>query len=176
MMIVDRAALQDSDLPMAALAAHMRLPEGWDAVPGQVERLRSRMAAAVLEVEGRVGKSLVLRTFTLSGEALDARVTVPLAPIASVEAVQVDGASVTGFGVEREAHRAVLVLPGVARGAKVVAQVRAGWGTWADAPAPLCEAVLRRAEDLDLGAAAGLATSIRALLAPWRPVRLGARA
>ena len=176
MMIVDRAALLDGDLPLAALAAHMRLPEGWDAVPGQAERLRSRMEAAVLEVEGRVGKALVLRDFALSGEALGERVTVPLAPVASVEAVEADGMAVTGFGVEREAHRAVLTIPGARRGARIVVRLRAGWGAWADAPAPLREAVLRRAEDLDLGAAAGLATPIRALLAPWRPVRLGARA
>ena len=172
MMIVERAAVEATDLPLDALAARMRLSDGWAAVPGQLARLEARLRAALDGVEARTGKALVLRSFTLEGPAAE-RVSLPLAPCVSVEALSVDGTAVAAYGVERDLHRTVLVLPRYAGRLRV--EMRAGFASWDAVPGALSEAVLIYAEALDAGATA-LPDGVAALIAPHRPVRVGAGA
>ncbi|MBM2576816.1 hypothetical protein JQC91_10925 [Jannaschia sp. Os4] len=175
MMILEREGIAEADLPVAALAAHMRMPEGWSDVPGQGARLVQRLRAAISAVEARVGKALILREFHAEGDVCAARVALSLAPVVEVTAVEADGRAVASFGVERDVHRVVVMLPRApVAPARLAVTLRAGFGTWDEVPAALQEAVMRAAEAMDLGETSVLPGAVSALLAPWRAVRLGA--
>lgn len=172
MFILDREGIAETALPVDALAAHLRLPEGWDAVPGQRARLAMRMRAGIAEVEARVGKALLVREFAVEGVARAARVAVPLAPLVAIEAVRLDGRAAAPVEVVAESHATVLVLPGAPVDARLRVEMRAGYGAaWEDSPASLREAALATAGALDAGEETP--PLVDRLLAPWRRVRLG---
>ena len=73
--------ITDEALPLAELAAQMRLPDGYDTVPGQLDRMRARLRAAIASVEARCSKILIARDVVVSGAAPGgSRVTLPVAP------------------------------------------------------------------------------------------------
>ena len=168
-------ALAEAALPLDALRAQMRLPEGYDAVPSQTGRLGQRLRAAIVGIERRLGLMTVTRAVVLRGPGGAARMRLPFGAgsvLVSVEAAEgEDWAPVAGGRIEAEGEGAVLVLPAPPRGA-VRVTIRAGFGAWDAVPAPLAQAVLLEAEGLETGMRQAVA--IEALIAPWRRRRLGA--
>jgi uncharacterized phiE125 gp8 family phage protein len=177
MSMLEPETIPDGALPVAELAAQMRLPDGWETVPGQERRLRGRLRAAIADVEARLGKLLILRTVSarLPVEP-DRRVTVLLAPVREVLSVK-DAETGAAVAVERlnpGAHEATVSLgDAVPAGAELTLSLRAGYGGWSDIPDGLAQAVLLLAEAADGGDAVSGADRVNALLAPMRSLRLG---
>lgn len=179
MMVQGSDGIDDGALPVAELAASMRLADGYDTVPGQVERMRARLQAAIATVERRTGKALIARNFVLHGTAeAGSRVSVPVSPVSAVVSVAVQiGSATVDLGdasVEPHPHRSVVVLSqSVRSGARLTMTVTGGYGAWAQVPAPLAEAVLSLAEQLDRGEAAP--EQVDGLIFPFRELRIGGR-
>lgn len=179
LMVLETEALQDSALPVAQLAAQMRLPEGYDAVPGQDVRLRLRLRAAIVALERRLGKILLAREVVMCGACDgDRRVALPIAPVTSLNTVEIvrDGrvTDVSGARIEEDAQRPWLVLPHSLPGdAKLRVAVRAGWADWVAVPEALAQAVLMSAEALDVGETPTSSAMVEGLIAPWRVRRIG---
>ncbi|UWQ16990.1 hypothetical protein [Jannaschia sp. M317] len=181
LMVHETEALADGVLPVAELAAQMRLPEGYAAVPGQDARLQLRLRAAITFLERRLGRILLARDVVLAGVVNATRVTLPVAPVSAIVSVQelrpdapvmLDGArlEVTGQGAD-------LILPGSRiPGGPLRVTVLAGWADWDAVPGALAQAVLSTAEALDEGSGPILTQAVEALIAPWKSVRLGGRA
>lgn len=179
MTVIDSQGIADEMLPVAQLAAQMRLPDGYEEIPGLSARLGLRLRAAIGSVERRLGKALIGREFVLSGPAQGGRrIVLPIAPVEDVVGVSVSRNGVpVSLGdavVERDAHHPVIVLPhSVGQGEWLLITVLAGYGAWDAVPDELQQAVLLTAEALDAGEGHGLAEAAEALLAPFRSVRIG---
>ncbi|MGB3406877.1 MAG: hypothetical protein WBA67_05225 [Jannaschia sp.] len=179
LMVLETEALADEALPLAQLAAHMRLAEGYAAIPGQDERLRQRLRAAIATLERRLGKILIAREVVLTGTIGDAlKIGLPIAPVQAVVRVDVLHGGVAtpleGVRIEQGGVSPCLVLPRrVPSGASVHATLLAGWGAWEAIPEPLAEAVLLTAEALDAGEDTVVGAMVASLIAPFRLRRLG---
>ena len=177
MMVQELQRIEDEALPVAGLAAALRLPDGYDAVLGQVERLRSRLRAAIATVEDRTGRILVSREVKLQGIATGGvRQVLPVTPVSEIlEAWVQKGLAVVPLGhatVEPRPHRPVAIFERAIRpGATLQMTVMAGYDAWTDVPAPLQEATLTIAQGLDIGQ--DVREEAAMLLAPYRSVRIG---
>jgi hypothetical protein len=175
--VLEAEALAEAALPVAALAAQMRLPDGWDTVPGQRDRLVARLRAAIVGLERKLAMVTVAREVTLTGPGGAERVAMPIWPdvsIVSVEAVTEGVATaIAGARIEEDGPRTKLVLPRApSEAARLRVVVRAGFGAWEDVPAPLAQAALMEAEALETGERQ--AAPVAALIGPWRAMRIGA--
>ncbi|PWJ19148.1 head-tail connector protein [Jannaschia seohaensis] len=177
--VLETEALADAALPVAQLATHMRLAEGYALVPGQEDRLRLRLRAAIATIERRLGLILIAREVVLTGPGGAARIAVPVGPNAVLVSVEQELGGVTSAitgGVLRleDTLGPVLELP---KAPPETAQLRvilqAGFANWDAVPAELAQAVLAWGEALDLGEDAPKAAE--RLIAPWRAARIGAR-
>ena len=168
-------------LPLEALRDHLRMGRGFadDAVQEGVleESLRGALAA----VEGRIGRALIRRGFWMTSGAGTARL--PLGPEAAVDAVNlVDGdakAPADGWALERDGDDARVVgIAGVARGGHAEVLFTAGFGAWGDVPKDLAFAAIALAAAFHdhRGAHAPWPDAARALVAPWRRLRVGGAA
>lgn len=178
LMVLETEALADGALPVQQLAANMRLADGYAAVPGQEERLRLRLRAAIGAIERRLGRVLIDREVVLTGSGGSDRIAVPVRPVNSLVLVEEIGAgpwsAVAGARLEEDATGVALVLPGAPSDAsRLRVVVRAGYGAWDDVPSELGQAVLGWAEALDLGEP--VPAEVERLLGPWRLLRLGGR-
>ena len=178
--IKDAGTVEAALLPVAELAAQMRLADEYDAVPGQAERLAGRLRAAMGMVERKLGQILVERDLILSGPGPDGRrIVVPLAPIAMLGGVEVvrpgDRRPLDGSWLEYEGRDVVLVVPEtVPASARLDVVVTAGFGFWNDVPDELRQAVLLTAEALDEGREELLPLANQ-LMAGHRDLRIGGR-
>ena len=97
MMLVEEAAPDAGALPVAALRGYLRLATGFEMATDAAEdaALAGFLRAAIATIEARTGKVLLRRAFRLRLEELrdPARQPLPLAPVASVEAVEVTDAA-----------------------------------------------------------------------------------
>ncbi len=177
MMVLSQEGIADDALPVAALAAQMRLPDLWDAVPSQVDRLRQRLRAAISMVETRSGRLLIARDVILGGEAPGGNcVPVPLLPVSDHLGAEIGGVAVTTLRVENGLSGPVIVLArSVSGGVRITVRVRAGYETWAEVPDGLAQAVLVLAEALDMGTLDAVEGTARALIGPYRLRRIGGR-
>lgn len=175
--ITHREAVAQAQLPVAELAAQLRLPDGWDTVPGQSARLLSRLAGALETIESRAGCVLLAREMTLEGRAVGGRLlNLPVAPVIEVLSVVSDGVAVdlAGATIERDGDKTRLCLTrALVAGTALQVTVRAGSGDWADLPAALAEAVLMKAEALETLVEDRAESLIARLIAPHRRFRLG---
>jgi uncharacterized phiE125 gp8 family phage protein len=175
--ITHREAVAEARLPVAELAAQLRLPDGWETVPGQNTRLVSRLQAALELIEARAGSVLLERDLVLEGRAVGGRlVSLPCAPVTSVVSVTADGVSVdlSGAVIERDGNWTRLCLTrALVAGAALVVTVRAGPGDWAGVPGALAQAVLVKAEALESMAEDRAEGLIAQLIAPHRRLGLG---
>lgn len=189
MMLSELTPLQGDVLPLAALRAHLRLGTGFGEDTVQDGVLETALRAAVALIERRCGIALLRRAFRLELSGWRDRVSqaLPVTPVVSVDAVRlIDGAGaateipeahytlVTGGGTA--VLEAVGLLPVVPRLGRVEIDLTAGFGVaWSAVPGDLAQAVLMQAaafyEAREGGV--GLVEGARALLAPWRPLRLG---
>jgi uncharacterized phiE125 gp8 family phage protein len=160
MILSEVTEVPDAVLPLEPFKAHLRLGSGFDTVDLQEGLLVSFLRAALAAIEGRTGKALLRRDFTLSvqGWRDPARQVLPLAPVAALtRLVQVagDGSEVeadpAGYWLEQDAQRPVLrarggSLPAVPAEGQVRLHFEAGFGAgWGDLPRDLAQAVLMRA-------------------------------
>lgn len=194
MMMVEITTTPLAALPLEAFAAHLRLAEGFEAIPGQAERLENCLRGSIAALEARVGKALITRSFALrvtrwtSADSL----TIPMAPVASIEAVKVvrgggleDVLPENSYSVQPDMHRPRLVsragaFPMLSGDASVEVTAAMGYGpSWDDVPAALQQAVMILAEVFfEEGltrAAAGheLPCGVCLLVEPFREIRIG---
>ncbi|MGR3542435.1 MAG: head-tail connector protein [Hasllibacter sp.] len=170
-----------ADLPLEALRDHLRMGRGFadDAVQEGVleEALRGALAA----VEGRIGRALIRRGFWMVCGAGEVRL--PLGPDAAVDAVNLVGGAAKvpaeGWALRRDGDEArVTGIAGVARGGHAEVLFTAGFGAWDDVPKDLAFAAIALAAAFHdhRGAHAPWPDAARALLAPWRRLRIGGAA
>lgn len=175
--ITQRAAVTETRLPVAELAGQLRLPDGWETVPGQFARLVGRLGAALEIIEGRAGCVLMERELTLEGRAPGGRLlSLPCAPVAEVVSLTVDGVALdlTGAVLERDGDwTRVCLAQALVAGAQVRITVRAGPGDWGDMPIALSEAILLKAEALETLTDDKLEGQIEWLVRPHRRLRIG---
>ena len=198
MFLVEESAPPVAALPVAGLREHLRMASGFALPddPAEDAALVGFLRAAIATIEARTGKVLLTRRFRMrledwrepAGQAL------PLAPVLSVDAVEIEDRAgvrrqieVGRYRLVPDAQRPRLAplgssLPHVPEGGSVSVIFLAGFGEqWADIPADLAQAVLllaaRYYEDRSLESGAiAIPQGVASLIERWRAVRvLGGR-
>ena len=108
MMLVEETSLPEAALPVEALKRHMRLGTGFAEDDLQDVLLASFLRAALSAIEGRTGKALLQRSFslTLNAWASSDRQPLPIAPVVSITQV-----SITRFEIgDQEPQEIVQIL------------------------------------------------------------------
>ena len=161
MMTMDLAGIPSGSLPIDAFKAHLRLAEGFDVIPGQMERLRACLRAAIVTLEARVSKIFLRRDFIVRTCGWTSRdhfgfALAPIVKIDSVKIVYPGGEEVLldsgDYGLAGDRHRPRLVarggvLPALNGGAVAEVAVEAGFASaWPDVPADIGQAVFILAE------------------------------
>lgn len=186
MNLIEDAPVGAAALPVDGLKAHLRLGTGFGEDGLQDALLESHLRAAIAAIEGRIGKALIARPFRLVLTRWRDGISqpLPLAPVLSVERVTVGGAvaPASGYWLAPDAHRPRVVayssLPTIPEGAVAEIAFTAGFGTWADVPPDLAQAVmLLAAEYHEVRHEAGLRVAalpmqVATLIERWRTVRL----
>ncbi|MCB1406475.1 MAG: head-tail connector protein [Rhodobacteraceae bacterium] len=192
MDLIETSAVDDGDLPVAALRAHLRLGAGFADEATVDALLLQYLRAAMATIEARIGKALMTRDFRLTLPCwrwADAQ-ALPVAPVTVVTSVTLIDASGLPELVDparwrliADRHRPQLaatgaVLPMVPTKGAVEIAFSAGFGAvWDAVPDDLRQAVMLLAaqyyEHRSEGSAA-LPGAVEALLGRWRPVRLTA--
>lgn len=176
--VLETEAVAEDALPVEALAAQLRLPDGWDTVPGDRMRIVGRLGAALEAIERRVGRMILSRLVILGGRTCGRSLVLPVGPITDLVSVEVDrgtgwvGLPGAALAAGLFASRVVLPYP-LAQDLSVRVTVRAGHSDWGSVPGDLGQAVLHQAEALERGEEASMARPIAELIAPFRRVRLG---
>lgn len=190
------AELEPAEAPAvsaADLAAHLRMPEGFGPDAAAEAGLEGFARAATAAVEGLTGLALIRRRFlwTVGRWRCAVRTRAPIGPRVAVEGlrtVAADGAASpadpAALAVITDGPRAWLIgangrdLPRPPRGGVVEIELRAGFGTAAEVPADLRQAVLLLAahwheqRHVSADPAAEAPFGVRAICARWREVRL----
>ena len=177
---------------LALLAAHLRLPTGFEDDPAAGAALASAFDAARIMVERATGRALRLRAFRCAAPDWETVSAPPIGPLRSLNAVSVEDAdglaralATEDFRLDpladppRVSARAGVAPPAPPTGGRVVIEVEAGYGPkFEDAPADLRAATLAIAAacherwSVD-GTGATVAEPLaEALLAPYRRVSL----
>ncbi|MAS44758.1 MAG: hypothetical protein CML43_16805 [Rhodobacteraceae bacterium] len=146
---LEPAAVAPVDLD--AFAAHLRVASGFAGAPDEAALIERCARAAGAGIEGLVGKRLIRRRFkwTVSRWRDPARVAIPLAPVAQVNAVTVIDAEGVWQSVDSDrwvlipdgfrpvlAGRGGRLLPGIPADGVAEVEVVAGYG---DAPEDIPE-------------------------------------
>lgn len=193
MMLREEAAPAAEALPVAALRGHLRLGSGFEIAADAAETaaLTGFLRAAISTIEARTGKVLLTRRFRMQLDDWRDRLgqPLPLAPVISVEGIEIDDGVGTVTGVPAESWRLVpdsqrpmilpagVILPNVPRRGHVTVTFTAGFGdSWDDVPADLAQAVLMLAaryyEDRSFeGSKGAMPFGVSALIERWRAVR-----
>jgi uncharacterized phiE125 gp8 family phage protein len=201
MMLKELGVVPVAALPLAALRAHLRLPEG--APPGphdaaEAAGLEQALRAALAAIEARTGKALIARAFELRLNAWrgdGCAQVLPVAPVAAITAFAMRDAGggltpveAARWRLEEDMHRPRLVaagylLPDIPAGGRAEVTFTAGFGPdWADLPGDLQQAALMLAaqywEERHAGAShaapavrAVLPFGVAALVERWRLLR-----
>ncbi|WP_028031386.1 head-tail connector protein [Gemmobacter nectariphilus] len=189
MMLTEVAPVPDGALPVQAMKDHLRLGTGFSDDGMQDALIAGYLRAALAAVEGRIGKALIARRFSLALVRWRDRAAqaLPLAPVGQVVSVTlVDGAGATALAgsrwrLEADMHRPRLVsvgalFPEVVEGGRAEVVFDAGFGAWDAVPADLRQAVLLRAaqyhELRHETAQAAMPFGVMALIERWRTVRV----
>ncbi|MCZ0960817.1 head-tail connector protein [Paracoccus benzoatiresistens] len=193
MMLIEETAPAAGALPVAALREHLRLGTGFEIAEDSAEdtALTGFLRAAIATIEARTGKVLLTRRFRMQLDDWRDRLgqTLPLAPVVSVEKIEIDDGMGTVTEIPPENWRLLphgqrpmilptgVILPHVPRRGMVNVTFIAGFGeTWAAVPADLAQAVVMLAaryyEDRSGDAARGaMPFGVSALIERWRQVR-----
>lgn len=195
MILVEEAQVAAAVLPIAGLRDQLRLGTGFDSDALQDGLLEACLRAALGLIEARTGQALLQRPYEWRLWAWtepDVQ-PLPLGPVQSVislETVDGDGVATAVDGTRYRLGPVAGVQALVARGAglpdvpvdgHVRVRFSAGHGAdWSAVPVDLRQAVLIQAARYyehrsDAAGAADLAPAAGALIAPWLPMRLGAR-
>lgn len=155
-MLTELEAAPWAPIPLAELAAHLRLPAGMEDEERGALDLYARAAGAA--VEGMTGKALIARKFrwtvTRWRDAFSA--PVPVAPVSWINAITLldaqggwETADPATYRLVPAAHRPRLegargrALPGVPTDGRIEIELTAGYGPdWNAVPAELRQAVM----------------------------------
>ncbi len=192
MELIETSSVAAEDLPVAALRTHLRLGTGFANAAELDPELAQYLGAAVARIEARTGKALLRRGYRLVLQAwrsVDTQ-TLPVAPVASVEAFTLRNrlGTTTTVAPERyrligERHRPQIVasgamLPQIPVGGQAEIDFTAGFGiSWDAVPDDLAQAVFLLAAqyfEAQTGASVTMPAAVEALIARWTPVRLTA--
>lgn len=194
MMLTEETSVPDGALPVEPFKAHLRLGTGFGEEGLQDEVLRGFLRAAIAAIEGRTGKILIERTFTLTFNNWRSRtaLVLPVAPVCAIEQVELQDPqglaneiTAETFRLVPDTQRPVLrpvggVLPHIAEGGEVRVVFRAGMAAdWGELPADLVQAVLMLATHYyeyrsDTGLGEGcMPFGVSSLIQRYRPVRIG---
>ena len=193
MMLTEATAVPGSALPVQAMKDHLRLGTGFADDGMQDGLIEAHLRAAIAAIEGRTGKALLARRFTLrlaQWREKQGAQALPMAPVSTVISVTLFDASETPTVMAPALYRLVpdmqrprlmavgRSLPTIAEGGAVELVFDAGFGTdWGAVPADLAQAVLLlAAEFYELrhdGGQGGhaLPLAVQALIERWRTVR-----
>lgn len=190
MMMVELTAIPSAAFPVAVLAAHLRLAQGFADDASQDAALERYLRASCAAIEARIGKVLFTRRFLLTVLEWQSAAAhpFPLAPVREILAVRTltrDGAQATvdpgNYRLQPDAHRPLLVATGAqlaqpAQAGSVEVEFDAGFGVqWGDIPADLQQAVIMLAASYwgqESDPAQGVPQAVAVLLEPYRPIRL----
>lgn len=190
MMMVELTTVPSVVLPVSELADHLRLSRGFADDGDQESRLQSCLRAALSAIEARIGKALFERRFTLTVTHWysDARHSLPVAPVSTVESVKLISRSgnetvlaADTYTLERDVHAPSLAatgsrLPALPSGGTAEVEFTAGYAAeWNGLPSDLRQAVLIQAGeffDKSSDTSKGIAFSVSVLLEPYRALRL----
>ncbi len=178
--------------PVAAFRAELRLGTGFADEASQDAELRAFLMAAAAAIEGQTSKVLLSRRLRLrvyKWRRPDAQ-PLPVAPVLQVLAIRLldrNGEEIlvdpSSWRLRADRHRPQIVgtgviLPQIPAGGAAEIDFEAGFGTaWADSPPELRQAVFLLAAELyhaRTGTRGDWPQAVRALIAPWEPVRLTA--
>jgi uncharacterized phiE125 gp8 family phage protein len=181
-----------ASLPLAAFRDHLRLSSGFADATTQDTLLEQYLRSAIATVEGRTGRALIARDFTLSLTRwrFECGHVLPVAPVSAIGGLTIvshGGATTTidpaRYALQADGPRPRLVptgsiLPPIPNGGRAVIALTAGFGPdWSDIPADLRQAVFLLAaqsyESRDGGPSNDMAFGVRTLLERWRDLRLG---
>jgi uncharacterized phiE125 gp8 family phage protein len=189
-MLAEMTPVPGSALPLERLAEHLRLSRGFTNDGDLDAQLESCLRASVAAIEARTGKAVFRRRFvqTVTLWSTDERHVLPIAPVASVEAVrmidrlgEVRVLEPSAYGLVTDMHCPGLVprsvsLPTLGAGGSAEIEFLAGYSaTWDGVPADLGQAVLMLAATFfgqDEDASAGFPPGAMALIEPYRTLRL----
>ena len=193
MKLTELDVLSAGVLPVAEFRDHVRLGTGFADDGAADGVLETYLRAAVSAIEGRTGKALIARRFSLGLDRwIEAdRQRLPLAPVQAIESVTLVDAGGTPSAVAPERYRLHAddqrpalealgsSLPTIPTGGRCDVVFVAGFGTgWDAVPPALAQAVrllaARFYEHRSEGGVTGdLPFGIAALIEPYRTVRLG---
>lgn len=191
MILAELTDVPSAAIPVAALSAHLHLGSGFADDGSQDALLDTLLRAAMSAIEGRTGKAILARTYTLELPRWrdPACQTIPVAPVTAITALTTRDRD--GGVTLHDPADVILVkdmarpqiqarygqLPPVPPQGSVTVTFDAGFGAlWSDVPDDLAQAVLLLAAHFyehrgDGAASAGLPDAVSALIAPYRIVR-----
>ena len=195
MMMMEVNSVPREALPVGDFAAHLRLAEGFEAIPGQLALLEGCLTSAIAALEARLGKYFLSRQFIVRTQKWTAsdRLQFPAAPVTEVERIKLvhSGAEEVivdpqTYALQPDAHRPELVsrvgaLPALSVNSSAEITVKAGFASeWSGVPAALRQAVLMLAEDFferdsSVVSINTLPCSVCLLVEPFRDIRLRGR-
>ncbi|NNU81906.1 hypothetical protein HMH01_15825 [Halovulum dunhuangense] len=191
MNLRELSAPETAALPVADLAAHLRLGSGFADDGAEDAALAFCLRAAMAAIEGRIGKALLERDceWEVAHWFSEERQGLPVGPVSAVsELALVDragGVEVVEPGryrLHRDIYRPELrgdPLPRIPLGGRARLRFLAGFGPhWSDLPADLAQAVMllaaenHEARAAGYGAPATMSFGVLALIERYRTVRL----
>ncbi|MEO0343563.1 MAG: hypothetical protein AAF198_09000 [Pseudomonadota bacterium] len=186
MILTETSTIDDATLPVDALSAQLRLGTGFAEDGLQDSVLTSYLRAAIGSVEAQTGIILLSRDFTWDVTEFreDMQITLPLRPVSKISTFGVFEASgaetiidIDGFSLRSDINGTILMgdPPAIPKGGHAEIEVLAGFADWTSLPSDLSHAVLLLAAWFyeNRTGTGGMPTAVRALLAPYRPRRLG---
>ena len=197
MMLIEKTSIPDAELPVEDFKAHLRLGSGFGQEDAQDAVLTSFLRAAIAAIEGRTGKVLLRRTFSVNvSEWRNCEAYVlPVAPVLEVVLVEQvarggvrSTVSAGSYWLERDGQAPRLrtkgaSLPNVPQGGSVEVTFEAGFGVnWDGLPSDLRQAVMMLAAHYyeyrnDTGLSDGcMPFGVSSLIERFRWMRLGAGA
>jgi len=192
MELIETSNVAAEDLPVAAFRMHLRLGTGFANTSDLDYELARYLRAAIARIEAQTGKALLRRGYRLTLQAwriLNAQ-TLPVAPVASIEAITLRNRVGSSTSVTPDRYRLIgdrhrprivangVMLPAIALGGQVEIDFTAGFGiSWYAVPDDLAQAVFVLAAqyfEARTGADVTMPAGVEALIGRWTPVRLTA--
>jgi len=151
-MLIEKAQIADTDLPLDAFKAHLRQGTGFGEDTLQNVVLAGFLRAAISAIESRVGKVLMQRIYECRIGAGASGDVVPLFPVQSITAISVfdrygneQSVDVDAYWIDQDAYTARLgrALPRVSAGGAIKLEIRAGMAaSFAELPADMAQAIM----------------------------------
>ncbi|KFE36339.1 hypothetical protein DW2_03484 [Thioclava atlantica] len=197
-MLKEETVVGAETLPLTAFREHVRLGTGFSDLGAEDGALEAYLRAAIAAIEGRTGKVLLARDYSLTLTAWRGvcEQPLPVAPVRSVSELRLVDAAGQATLLPAENYRLIAdlqrprlaargtALPEIPAGGVAEIRFSAGFGAnWAEVPVDLAQAVLLLAaqyyECRQAGGAevSAMSFGVMALIERWRTVRMiGGRA